>query len=345
MSDNIINQNQDTNSIIDFDTSEKIKQIFVDGTAKNTLLAYKSDFEYFVCWAKMNAMPCELPFDKDVVIKFIVDHLYGLPDDIDDALIEVGMKAKKGPHKISTIQRRIAAISSIHKLKKLSNPCDDSDVKLMLKKAKKAAAKNGYKINKKTATTADILGEMLSQCDDSIVGIRDRAILMFAFSSGGRRRSEVVSANIEDLQKVPNGYLVSLGVTKTDQTGEQNLQVPVLGASGSALEAWLNKIGNPQYGPLFRALTPKLTVTNKRLNDKAIPRIVKRLAEKAGYDPRDFSGHSMRSGFITEGGRQNINIFQLMELSGHKSIQTAKGYYRTGNIVNNPASTMLDKKD
>ena len=74
------------------------------------------------------------------------------------------------------------------------------------------------------------------------------------------------------------------------------------------------------------------------LSNKTITNIVKKRAELAGYNPKDFASHSMRSGFITEGGRQNINIFQLMELSGHKSMQVAKGYYRTGNIENNPAS-------
>ena len=323
------------------DIKEKMKSIFEDGTASNTLRAYKSDINYFMNWCDASNISSELPFSKEALIKFIVEHSEGMPEDVDAILCDRGFKSKNGTHKISTLDRRVAAISSVHKSKNLENPCDTHEIKTLMKKVRRAAATRGYKPQKKSATTADILQEMTDTCGFSPIDIRDKALLLFAFSSGGRRASEVNSAQIEDIYQVPDGFIYSLGKTKTDQTGKEDLKVPILGKAGKALKEWIDLI-DADEGPLFRAIAPNGKPTKNGITTKTVSNIVKKRAELAGYNPKDFASHSMRSGFITEGGRQNINIFQLMELSGHKSMQVAKGYYRTGNLENNPASRLLD---
>ena len=329
------------NNLITTDLKDKIHSIFEDGTSKNTIIAYKSDIEYILNWAEISHLEANLPLTPDTVLRFIIEHSEGIPTETDEKLVNLGFKTRLGPHKVSTIDRRIAAISSVHKTKGFQNPCDDPRIKELMKKVRKAAVNRGYKPTKKSATTADILNQMIATCGESNIDIRDRAVLLFAFASGGRRSSEVSSASLNEIYQVPDGYIYSLGATKSDQLGKEDLKVPILGTAGEALRKWINLLGDDD-GPLFRAIAPNGSVTKNGISNKTITNIVKKRAELAGYNPKDFASHSMRSGFITEGGRQNINIFQLMELSGHKSMQVAKGYYRTGNIENNPASRMLD---
>lgn len=329
-------------SYYDEDLNNKVKSIFNDGTASNTIQAYKSDMNYVASWAFHSNLNPELPFDKDMIVKFIVEHIEGLPEEVDRQLVEHGNKVNIGPHSISTVQRRVAAISTYHKLYGYDNPCEHRDVKTILKKAKRAQVRRGWKPNKKSATTADIIESMLETCSqDVLLDVRDKAMILFAFSSGGRRRSEVVIASFEDLKKIPEGFLYTLPYSKTDQYGNEQLQVPIMGKAAVALQEWIALI-EERKGPIFRAFTPNGKITKSAVTDKTFNRIIKKRIKLAGYDENSYSAHSIRSGFMTEGGRKNINILQLMELSGHKSVQIAKGYYRGGNIMNNPASTLLD---
>ena len=342
MNNNISKADNFNVSYFDEDLNNKVKSIFTDGTASNTIQAYKSDMNYIINWAFYSGVNSDLPLGKDVVIRFIVEHVEGLPEEVDLKLVENGIKQNLGPHSISTIQRRVAAISTYHKLYGHENPCEHTDVKTILKKAKRAQVRRGWKPNKKMATTADIIESLIQTCSQNdFIDIRDKAMILFAFSSGGRRRSEVVMASFSDIIKIPEGYLYTLPYSKTDQYGNDRLQVPIMGKAAIALEEWFSLIENKK-GYIFRAFTPSGKITNEGVTDKTFNRIIKKRIKMAGYDEKDYSAHSIRSGFMTEGGRKNINILQLMELSGHKSVQIAKGYYRGGNILNNPASNLLD---
>lgn len=60
---------------------------------------------------------------------------------------------------------------------------------------------------------------MLATCDDSLEGLRDRALLCFAFASGGRRRSEIAAADLRDLRKVGDDGYISAGVLEDPAGG------------------------------------------------------------------------------------------------------------------------------
>jgi integrase len=332
----------DNKQVISYSYEEKLRNIFSDGTSENTIKSYKSDLNYFVGWAFFSGLNTELPFHKDDIIRFIVEHMEGIPEDVDNRLVEDGIKQKLGTHAISTIQRRIASLSSIHNLRNLENPCESKEIKILLKKSRTASVKRGWKPNQKSATTADVIEKIILSCEESnVTDVRDKAIILFAFSSGGRRRSEVVSVKFEDIQKIPEGYLYTLPYSKSDQTGQERLQVPIIGQAAKALEKWINLLDDKE-GFIFKGLSPRGKILDKGITDKTFARIVKKRVKMAGYDEKDFSGHSIRAGFMTEGGRKNINLMQLMELSGHKSVQIAKRYYRGGNLLHNPAARILD---
>ena len=321
------------------ETRERVRAILDEGTAANTREAYRKDVVYFWAWAR-EALGLEetYPAPSPAIVKFITDHLTGLDAAVDRALVHSGVKDRLGPHKVSTVSRRISVLSAAHRAHgfEKENPCRSYEVRTLLSRARKAAAKQGKGVTKKTAAPLDVLNDMLKTCKGLLIDQRDRAVLLFAFSSGGRRRSEVAAARFEDLTPVESGYLYRVPHSKTDQEGE-GFTVPVVGRAGCALIAWLEASGI-QSGPLFRGITKTGQLRTGGISDRTVARIVKKRAAMAGYDPDDFGAHSLRSGFITETGRQGVALGDAMALSGHRTIAVAMGYYQPGAVLNNPAA-------
>ena len=226
-------------------TRERIRQILVDGTADATRRAYRGDVDYFWSWARLalNLKPC-YPIPASAVLQFITDHLYGLDSAIDALLVDAGVKSQTGPHAITTVQRPVSSLSMAHEFQKLENPCHAPEIKMVLCKARKAARKHGWKPNKKKAATFDILHPMLGACNggERLLDLRDRALLLTAFASDGRHRSEIAAMRVEHLTRVPDGFTFLLPHSKTDQEGN-GLQLPILGRAGQALDDWLGAAG------------------------------------------------------------------------------------------------------
>ncbi|CAD1791959.1 site-specific integrase [Xanthomonas arboricola pv. juglandis] len=182
---------------------------------------------------------------------------------------------------------------------------------------------------------------MLATCDDSLEGIRDRALLCFGFSSGGRRRSEVAAADMRDLRKTGDGgYIYRLEHSKTQQAGatsDSTPDKPIVGRSAEALAAWL-AAANITQGPLFRRLWKDRV--GPALLPGSIATIVKRHAAMAGLEG-DFGGHSLRSGFVTEAGKQGVPLPAVMAMTEHRSVATVLGYFQAGAAEDNPAARLL----
>ena len=129
------------------------------------------------------------------------------------------------------------------------------------------------------------------------------ALLYFGFASGGRRRSELAVADLRDLRAIgPGQYVYRLEYSKTQQTvpsATSTPDKPILSVAGAARAAWL-VASQLSEGPLFRRLWK--TTRGPGLSGEAVAEIVQRRARQAGLRG-DFGGHSLRSGFVTEGGR------------------------------------------
>jgi integrase len=321
----------------------RVKNIIEQATADNTRRAYSSDLSYFWAWAKIATGAAEFyPLPVDLLIRFISDHLNGPDPAVDQVLIDAGFKGKPGPHSISTIRRRVSSLSVAHQLQGFidgENPCLSEPVRLLLSKARSAAVKSGWRPAKKKAATLDLLYPMLSTCNgDRLIDIRDRALLFFAFSSGGRRRSEVADARVENLSRVTGGYVYRLETSKTDQAGH-GLEVPLLGKAAEALDCWLSA-ARIEKGAIFRPITKGGKILAAAIRPKTVARIVQGRAAAAGLDPVLFGGHSLRSGFITEAGLQGKPLGDVMAMSGHKTAAVAMGYYQAGAAVHNSAAKL-----
>ncbi|WP_298506685.1 site-specific integrase [uncultured Sphaerochaeta sp.] len=320
--------------------SGKVREILEAGTATNTRKAHQGDIEYFMAWVKLTVgHDMDLPTPPTLLIQFIVEHLFEMNVDKENELVRLGVKARRGRHSLNTVSRRLASLSALHELNRMPNPCRDKEVTSLLSKARRASAKKGEMATKKRAITRDILEVMLSTCGSSLIDTRDKAILLFAFSTGGRRRSEVASARMEHLAQVDGGYIYHLPFSKTDQDAH-GMDLPLLGRASIALDTWL-KISGITEGFVFRSIR-KGGAIGEGLSDKAVALIVKSRVQQAGLDPDLFSGHSLRSGFITEAGRQGKPLGDVMALSGHKTVRVCLGYYQAGSVVHNSAALLAE---
>jgi len=197
-------------SIVSFDpeTRERVSTILDAGVAANTRRAYAGDLRYFWAWARLTLGLAEAyPIQPAAVVRFITDHLEGLPEAEDTALVAEGAKARRGVHSLATVSRRLAALSVAHEAQGVENPVHLPQVRALLSAARRGRARQGLSPLKKRAATLDVLNPMLETCGDDLRGVRDQALLLFAFASGGRRRSEVAAAKVENLSTVPGGFI------------------------------------------------------------------------------------------------------------------------------------------
>lgn len=268
--------------------------------------------------------------------------MWELPALLDQRLVAARFKQRPGALKLSTVVHRISVLSKAHQLRKVENPCEQPAVRHLLARARRAANKRGERPTKKTAITRRELEALIATCDDTLEGLRDRALLYFAFASGGRRRSEVAAADFSALRKVgERQYVYRLEFSKTQQAGSKANSTPdkpVLGVAADALEAWIVASGLTE-GPVFRRL--RGPAIGAGLSPAAVAEIVQRRAARAGLQG-DFAGHSLRSGFVTEGGRQGIALPAIMAMTEHRSVASVIGYFQAGGVQDNPAARLLD---
>ena len=332
-------------------TQRAVDELLREGESKNTLLSYRSALRYWAAWYGIRyGSQIQLPLPTPCVLQFIVDHaerstdkglVSELPVGIDQALVQAGYKGKLGALAHNTLMHRIAVLSKAHQLRELKNPCHDPKVRELLSRTRKAYAKRGALPQKKDALTKDPLQAILATCDASLRGQRDRALLLFAWASGGRRRSEVAGADMQFLKRAPEGFVYTLAYSKTNQSGvdQPENSKPVLGAAAAALERWLLASGITS-GAIFRRVR-KGGHLGEALSPAAVRAIVKERCALAGIEG-DFSAHSLRSGFVTEAGRQNVPLAETMAMTGHQSVATVLGYFRSEESLSSGAARLLE---
>src|SRR5690606_14712442 len=180
--------------------ADAVRELLAEAAAANTTRSYATALRYWAGWhAARYGIELTLPVSEAIVLQFVVDHVqrrstdgdlaWELPPAVDQTLVAAGLKAKLGPWTLATVRHRVAVLSTAHRLKQVANPCEQPAIRTVLSRAARAAVKRGVRPRKKTAITLPELEAMLATCDDSLEGLRDRALLCFGFASGGRRRS------------------------------------------------------------------------------------------------------------------------------------------------------------
>ncbi|MDO1504924.1 integrase [Pseudomonas chlororaphis subsp. chlororaphis] len=321
------------------------------GTAANTVRSYRSALAYWSAWLQLRYGQAlgDAPLPPTVAVQFVVDHLarpladgnraHLLPPSVDAALVAARVKAKPGPLAYNTVSHRLAVLGKWHRLNAWNSPTEAPALKTLLRDARKAQSRQGITVRKKTAVVVEPLQALLATCTDGVRGVRDRALLLLAWSGGGRRRSEVVGLQIGDIRKLDaDTWLYALGATKTD-TGGVRREKPLRGPAAQALTTWL-AAAPAESGPLFRRLHKGGKVGATGLSADQVARIVQRRAQLAGLEG-DWAAHSLRSGFVTEAGRQGVPLGEVMAMTEHRSVSTVMGYFQAGSLLGSRATQLL----
>lgn len=325
------------------------------GTAANTVRSYRSALAYWSAWLQLRYGQAlgDAPLPAVVAIQFVLDHLarplidggwaHLLPPSIDAALVTARIKSKPGPLAYNTVSHRLAVLGKWHRANEWDSPTEASALKTLLREARKAQSRQGVNVRKKTALVLEPLQALLATCDDGVCGIRDRALLLLAWSGGGRRRSEVVGLQVGDVRQLDaDTWLYALGTTKTN-TGGVHREKPLRGPAAQALSAWLTA-APADGGPLFRRLYKGGKVGTSALSADQVARIVQRRAKLAGLDG-DWAAHSLRSGFVTEAGRQGVPLGEVMAMTEHRGVGTVMGYFQAGSLLSSRATRLLEDED
>jgi integrase len=326
-----------------------LTELYRRGTPANTLRAWERDLAYISAW-RMAAFgrPLHWPEDEKVALRFILDHAQDLtdkPGSAQDTAMElqaIGLRIALTCPAPATLDRRIASWQAFHRMRNLTSPFSAPLVQQARQKARRANARPRVPKSPKPITR-DILEALLATCDDTHRGIRDRAMLMLAFASGGRRRSEVTALNVEDIGRddfVAKGLLwVRLMETKTTKK-DQAPRLPLKGRPARAVVHWL-EVTKMTQGPLFRPVSLSDRPLPRRLASDALRTILRHRLVLAGLPVDYATSHGLRAGFLTQAALDGAPLAAAMKLSLHRSAVQAQKYYADVEIEDNPATDLL----
>ena len=272
--------------------------------SNNTLRAYQSDFRDFAAFCIKNGLS-SIP-TKPKILAIYITHL-------------------SKTSKFSTLKRRIASISVIHKLK---GHYLDTKHPIIMENLHGIRRTLGSRQKAKKPILINDLKLIIKAIDKK--KIRDKALILIGFA-GGFRRSELVNIDYQDVEFVPEGVKILIKRSKTDQSGEGNIKaIPYLDNQEFcpviALKNFINvKFENLKDGKIFN------------LSDKSVALIIKRYAEKAGLDSTKYAGHSLRSGFATTAAEFGAEERNIMAMTGHKTTQMVRRYIHEANLFKNNA--------
>ena len=289
--------------------------------AINTVRAYKSDFKDFGLFCAQNGFKT-LPSEPKIVSLYLTF-----------------LSTKEA--KMSTLKRRLVSIGVIHKLKGfyldtkhpsiIENIMGIKRRKGSIQKSKKPILISNLKI------LINVIDETINE---EIKKLRDRTIILIGFS-GGFRRNEIVSLDYDDLDFVPEGVKIHIRRSKTDQFGEGSVKAlpyfdkprycPVV-----SLKKWIS-ISKNNSGPLFRRFLKGSKLSEKRLTDQTVALLIKEYLQLAGIDSKNYSGHSLRSGFATSAAEAGAEERSIMSMTGHKSTEMVRRYIKEANLFKNNA--------
>jgi len=289
--------------------------------AINTVRAYKSDFNDFALFCAQNGFK-SLPSEPKIVSLYLTY-----------------LSTKDA--KMSTLKRRLVSIGVIHKLKGhyldtkhpsiIENIMGIKRRKGTIQKAKKPLLISNLKI---------IIDVIDQQNREEIKKLRDRSIILIGFS-GGFRRNEIVSLDYDDLDFVSEGLKINIKRSKTDQFGEGSKKaLPYFDNSQYcpvvSLKNWI-EITKINSGSLFRRFSKGSRLTEKRLTDQTVALLIKEYLQLAGIDSKNYSGHSLRSGFATSAAEAGAEERSIMAMTGHKSTEMVRRYIKEANLFKNNA--------
>ena len=275
--------------------------------ANNTLRAYKADFKDFALFCQQNGLN-SMPSEPKIITLYLT-HL-------------------SKSSKYSTLKRRLASISVIHRLNghylDTKHPVITENL-LGIKRVK-----GTYQKAKKPILINDLKAiiNAINKDKNQINRSKNKALLLIGFA-GGFRRSELVAIFLDDVEFVPEGVKIFVRRSKTDQSGEGMTKgIPYFSSPDYcpviSLKDWIQE-GKINSGKIFD------------MSDKNVALTIKKYAAIAGLDQNKYSGHSLRSGFATSTAELGAEERSIMAMTGHKTTQMVRRYIKEANLFKNNA--------
>jgi len=282
--------------------------------APNTRHAYRADWADFTAWCRVHGR-APLPASPETVALYLT--------------------ARAATRKTATLTRRLSAISQAHQVAGHPSPTTDQSVRAVAAGIRRAKGIAPH--GKAPAVTAEVRA-MVAALPDTLMGRRDRALLLLGFA-GAFRRSELVALDGEDVVERPEGLAVTIRFSKTDQDGVgRTLGIPYGSHYESCpVRAWRDAAGIAM-GPLFQAVDRHDNLLPGRLSDQDVARAVKRAARAAGLDATLYAGHSLRAGLATAASAAGVSARALRAQTGHKSLPPVRRYIRGGSLFRENAA-------
>jgi len=293
---------------------------FVAGSkSTNTLRGYRSDWADFVHWAEARDL-CALPAQPAAVALYLADR---------SAILRA-----------ATLARRLNAIAFYHRQAGvIDSPTHGPLVRATFQGIRRTI---GTSQTFKQALLTPEIRRIVACCPETLAGLRDKALVLISFAMAARR-SEAAALRSDDLEKVPEGMLVTIRKSKVDQEAAgRKVGIPY-GADEAtcpvrALTIYMEAAGI-ESGFVFRAVDQKGRVSPLGLHSDSVGYILKRAAARAGLKVEDIGGHSLRSGFCTDAAKQNVPEYLIRRQARFKpGSKTLDRYIRLGEMFTRNAA-------
>lgn len=285
--------------------AEALNEVISSAFSPNTLRAYENCFRNFESWCEGES-EAALPATAEAVCLF---------------LVYLWLQGRRA----STVLLHLHAIAFFHRQADLETPTSSNYVRTVVRGIRRLDA---TPTAQKSAATAEHIAAMLSHASPNLLGLRDKALLLIGFA-GALRRSELAGIQCEHLNFVKNGLEILLPKSKTDVFGCGSIVAIPAGSKlrpVDALENWL-RAADVRSGAVFRGVY-RDSIKSSGINCVTVARVVKRLAARAGLEISDFSGHSLRAGFITSAAERGVSIDRIMLHSRHADPRSVLRYIR-----------------
>lgn len=299
--------------------TDKTKAYIANAKAANTRKAYRSDWQDFVTWCNLNGL-ASLPATQHTIVAYLVERAQTL--------------------KVASLDRRLVSIRQAHSM---AGHQFDKGNALIVETMKGIRNTHGAPQNAKAPILLEDLQGMVKELGDNLQGKRDKALLLLGFT-GAFRRSELVSLQVEDMRVTKEGIEILLRKSKTDQTGK-GCMLPIPYGSNPdtcpvrSILAWLESAGIKE-GTIFRGINKHGHISTKGMNSASVALIIKRNEHLKDREAQ-FSGHSLRAGFVTTAAQRGVSEHAIMRQSRHKKSDTVKKYIRIANMWQDSAATKL----
>jgi integrase len=334
---------------------ETLREVFRAATSENSIRALASDLGYLEAWSRaVTGEPLSWPPSEEDALRFIAHHLFlpdhdgggagkGMPRQAEEQLRADSILKGQLPHAPDTVRRRLSSWRRAAQARGFEEALLGSIIRRTIAAATKASTKPKER-KAKTPIVRELLDRMIGEEGDLPTGqlslreLRDRTLLIVAFASGGRRRSEMGDLLIENAFELEGGkgYGIHLGRTKTT-TAQDGQYLIVRGRAAAYLKAWLaaldERLADEQKrdgrarGAIFRRIDRHGGLGDHGITGAGVNMILKRKAKEAGMDAQEVSAHGLRSGYLTECSKRGIPLEAAMRHSRHRSVQSANRYY------------------